>query len=82
MLHSPDARGPRNPGLPQEGRQLLAKIHAGLGGHHAAARALVSNVFRTDFLWPTARAVAQDLVQRCVGCQLFANQSHMPPTAL
>ena len=29
-----------------------------------------------------ARADAQDLVQRCVGCQLFANQSHMPPTAL
>src|SRR4051812_31084727 len=29
-----------------------------------------------------ARADAQDLVQRCDGCQLFANQSHMPPTAL
>ncbi len=29
-----------------------------------------------------ARADAQDLVQRCVGCQLFANQSHMPPTTL
>ena len=66
----------------EEGQNLLAEIHAGLGGHHAAARALVSKAFRTGFYWPMARADAQDLVQRCVGCQLFANQSHMPPTAL
>ena len=66
----------------EEGRNLLAEIHAGLGGHHAAARSLVSKAFRTGFYWPTARADAQDLVQRCTGCQLFANQSHMPPTAL
>ena len=31
----------------EEGRQLLAEIHAGLGGHHAAARALVGKAFRT-----------------------------------
>ena len=66
----------------EEGQNLLAEIHAGLGGHHAAARSLVGKAFRTGFYWPTARADAQDLVQRCVGCQLFANQSHMPPTAL
>ena len=40
----------------------MAEIHAGLGGHHAAARALVSKAFRTGFYWPTARADAQDLV--------------------
>ena len=66
----------------EEGRNLLAEIHAGLGGHHAAARALVGKAFHTRFYWPTARTDAQDLVQRCVGCQLFANQSHMPHTAL
>ena len=66
----------------EEGRKLLAEIHAGLGGHHAAARALVSKAFRTGFYWPTARADAQHLVQHCVSCHLFANQSHMPPTAL
>ena len=66
----------------EEGRNLLAKIHAGLGGHHAAARALVSKAFRTGFYWPTARADTQDLVQRCVGCQLSTIESHMPPTAL
>ena len=57
----------------EEGRDLLAEIHAGLGGHHAVARALVGKAFRIGFYWPMARADAQDLVQRCVGCQLFAN---------
>ena len=38
----------------EEGRQLLAEIHAGLGCHHAAARALVSKAFRIGFYWPTA----------------------------
>ena len=66
----------------EEGWNLLAEIHAGLGGHHAAARALVSKAFHTGFYWPTAQADAQDLVQRCAGCQLFVNQSQMPPTAL
>ena len=60
----------------------MVEIHAVLGGNNAAARALISKAFRTGFYWPTARADAQHLVQHCVGCQLFANQSHMPPTAL
>src|SRR3954464_15724044 len=64
----------------EEGRNLLAELHAGLDGHHATARSLVSKAFRTGLYWPTAQADAQDLVQRCVGCQLFANQSHIPPT--
>ena len=34
----------------EEGRQLLAEIHAGLGGHHATARALVSKAFPYRFL--------------------------------
>lgn len=33
----------------EEGRNLLAEIHAGLGGHHAAARVLVSKAFHTGF---------------------------------
>ena len=39
----------------EEGRNLLAEIHAGLGGHHAAARALVGKAFRRRFYWPTVR---------------------------
>src|SRR3954466_955700 len=30
----------------EEGRSLLAEIHAGLGGHHTAARSLVSKAFQ------------------------------------
>ena len=44
----------------EEGRKLLAEIHAGLGGHHAAARALVRKAFRIGFCWPAARADAQE----------------------
>ena len=70
----------------EEGRNLLAEIHAGLGGHHAAARSLVSKAFRTGFYWPTARADAQDLVQgRRSGlwlptfCQPKPYATHRPP---
>ena len=66
----------------EEGRQLLAEIHARLSGHHAAAWALIRKAFRTGCYWPTARADTPDLVQYYIGCQLFANQSHIPPTAL
>ena len=52
----------------EEGWNLLAEIHAELGGHHTAARSLVSKAFRTGFYWPTARADAQDLVQKCTSC--------------
>ena len=52
----------------EERRKQLAEIHAGLGGHHTAARALVSKAFQIGFFWPAALADAQDLVQRCVGC--------------
>ena len=42
----------------EEGRKLLAEIHARLSGHHAAAWALIRKAFRTGFYWPTARADA------------------------
>ena len=44
----------------EEGQQLLAEIHAGLGGHRAAAWALVSEAFRTGFL-------LVDGLSRCTG---------------
>ena len=45
----------------EEGRRILTEIHAGMGGHHAVARALVGNGFRAGFYWPTTRADAQTL---------------------
>ena len=51
----------------EEGRQLLAEIHARLGGHHAAARALVSKAFRTGFYWLTAHTMIDKGLCVCSG---------------
>jgi hypothetical protein len=37
----------------EEGRQLLAEVHAGMAGHHVGARSLVSKAFHAGFYWPT-----------------------------
>ena len=42
----------------EEGRPLLAEIDVDLGGHHAAAWALVCKAYHTGFFWPTAQADA------------------------
>ena len=67
---------------PEEGRKILYDIHAGDCGNHAGARSLVAKALRHGFYWLTAHADAVDIVQRCVGCQKYANQSHLPGLAL
>jgi ribonuclease HI len=39
---------------PEEGIELLRKIHQGECGHHASSGALVAKAFRHGFYWPTA----------------------------
>jgi hypothetical protein len=65
-----------------EGLQLLAEIHSGECGCHAASTNLVGKAYRSGFYWPTAVTDAKDLVKRCKGCQLFAKQQHLPAQAL
>src|SRR3954467_10705404 len=67
---------------PEEGRKILLDIHAGDCGHHAGARSLVAKALRHGIYWLTAHADATNIVQRCVGCQKYANQSHLPGSAL
>ncbi|KAM0870827.1 hypothetical protein ACQ4PT_039776 [Festuca glaucescens] len=67
---------------PEEGRKILRDIHAGDCGHHAGARSIVAKAFRHGFYWLTAHADAVELVRACVGCQKYANQSHLPGSAL
>ena len=67
---------------PAEGRKILHDIHSGDCGHHAAARSLVAKAMRHGFYWPTAHADAVDIVQRCAGCQKYANQTHVPSSSL
>lgn len=37
----------------EEGRLLLAEVHRGTCGHHAALRSLAGKAFRQGFYWPT-----------------------------
>jgi hypothetical protein len=54
--------------------QLLAEIHSGEYGCHAASANLVGKAYRSGFYCPTAMTDAKDLVKRCKGCQFFAKQ--------
>jgi hypothetical protein len=68
--------------LRSKGLQLLAKIHSGECGYHAASTYLVGKAYRSGFYWPTAMTDAKDLVKRCKGCQFFTEQQHLPAEAL
>jgi hypothetical protein len=68
--------------LRPEGLQLLAEIHNGECGCHAASTNLVGKAYRSRFYWPTAVTDAKDLVKRCKGCQFFAKQQHLPAQVL
>jgi hypothetical protein len=65
-----------------EGLEMLREIHQGECGHHPSSRALVAKVFQHGFYWPTALQEAEDLVQKCNGCQRYAHQIHQPASAL
>jgi hypothetical protein len=51
-----------------EGLQLLAEIHSGECGCHAASTNVVGKAYRSTFYWPTAITDVEDLVKRCKGC--------------
>jgi hypothetical protein len=68
--------------LRAEGLEFLQEIHGGECGNHAAFANLVGKAYRSGFYWPTALTDAQDLVQRCKGCQFFAKQQHVPAQVL
>jgi hypothetical protein len=67
--------------LRSEGLQLLAEIHSGECGCHAASTNLAGKAYRSGFYWPMAITDAKDLVKRCKGCQFFAKQQHLPAQA-
>ena len=64
--------------IQDDGVKLLSEIHSGSCGNHAALRTLVGKAFRAGFYWPTTISDAENLVQRCEGCQFFAKQIHVP----
>ena len=67
---------------PEEGQEILRKIHEGDCGHHAGSKSLVAKAFRHGFYWLTAHADAEDLVKRCDACQKFSRRAHVPAQEL
>jgi hypothetical protein len=68
--------------LPSEGLKLLAEIHSGECGCHAASTNLVGKPYRSGFYWPTAVTDAKGLLKWRKGCQFIAKQQHLPVQAL
>jgi hypothetical protein len=63
----------------EEGRELLAKIHSGMSGHHDIAQALVSKAFRARFYWPTTKADAQTLFSGAPATRFLPTKVTCPP---
>jgi hypothetical protein len=62
----------------EDGIKLLAEIHSGTYGNHAASRTLVGKAFRVGFYWPYAVADVEKLVRHCANCQFFSKRVRMP----
>ena len=62
----------------EERKDILQEAHEGTCSNHAASRTLVGKVFRSGFYQHTALSDVEALVRRCLGCQYFAKQNHLP----
>jgi hypothetical protein len=67
-----------------EGKELLAQTHSGIGGSYIGSRALIAKVFRQGFYWPSIIDDASKLVTTCQACRKFSPKSRAPsqPTQL
>jgi hypothetical protein len=62
-----------------EDQWLLNEIHSGLCSSHICIRALVGKAFREGFYWPSAVAVADEVVRTCFNCQKHAHYNKFTP---
>ena len=67
---------------PEEGRDILREIDEGDCGHHAGSKSFVAKAFHHGFYWLTARADAEDIINKCDGCQKFSRRAHVPAQEL
>ena len=61
---------------------ILNEIRLGTCGHHASSRTIMAKAYRAGFYWPLANEAAKEIVEKCVGCQFYANMSHKPTSTL
>ena len=60
----------------------MAEVHAGEAGAHEGARALTGKVLRMGIYWPNVYKTAATTTQKCIECQTFAPQHHIPAAPL
>ncbi|XP_017437953.1 uncharacterized protein LOC108344002 [Vigna angularis] len=65
-----------------EALYVLDKLHNGICGFHTGQRTLKARVIQAGYYWPTMEEDAKSLVQKCEGCQAYANIHKAPPSKL
>jgi len=65
-----------------EAEYALKEIHEGICGSHIGCEALAQKIIRQGLYWPTLKADARHMTQRCVKCQKFSNIPRLPPNPL
>ena len=63
---------------PDEANYILREVHEGACGNHLGARALIHNVVRAGYHWPTIQADAKAYVKVCDQCQRFGSFPRKP----
>ena len=66
----------------EEGERIMSEVHAGEAGAHEGARALTGKILRMGIYWPNIYKTAATTTQKCVECQTFAPQHHIPAAPL
>ncbi|XP_010665592.2 uncharacterized protein LOC104882874 [Beta vulgaris subsp. vulgaris] len=67
---------------PEEGNYILREIHQGASGSHQGGRTIAGKALRAGYYWPTLKADAQELVNRCPSCQIHSDIPRAPATPL
>ena len=62
--------------VPEEGTRVLEELHEGECSNHIKLQSLSIKALELGYYWPTMKADATALVQRCEGCQKHARIEH------
>ena len=66
----------------REAFRLMTELHEGICGSHVGGRALMLQIVRGGFFWPTMKNDCIEYVRKCESCQKHADWSHAPPEVL
>ncbi|GMP48886.1 hypothetical protein CsSME_00016076 [Camellia sinensis var. sinensis] len=67
---------------PNQVENVLYEIHNGICGYHVAGRSLAHRALTYEYWWPWMQQDAQQYVQKCDKCQIFAPLIHQPAKTL